>query len=69
MANYELEATGEGMWRHGQEHLTRDRAHALIRREGLDLPLQRRLVDLTDELERRLAVRRAFAPTAAGDRA
>jgi aminopeptidase N len=106
--NYELEATGEGMWRRGQEHLTapyvdryfeelpatvetrsgwlladaaesffpitsvseetRDRAHALIRQEGLDLSLQRRLVDLTDELERRLAVLRVFGGAFGGGR-
>jgi aminopeptidase N len=102
--NYELEATGEGMWRHGQEHLTapyvaryfdelpgtvatrsgwlladaaesffpitalaeetRSRARGLLDDGELDLSLQRRLVDLTDELERRLAVRRAFGGAA-----
>ncbi len=98
--NYELEATGLGMWRGGQEHLTEayvDRyfadlpdtvssrsgwvladaagwffpttsltdetvakSQALISRPGLDLSIQRRLVDLADELERRLAIRRAY---------
>jgi aminopeptidase N len=107
--NYELEATGEGMWRRGQEQLTeqyvgryfeelpgtvqarsgwlladaaqaffpvtslseqtRERSAALIGLEGLDVSLRRRLVDLTDELERKLAVRRAFGAPAGGGRA
>ncbi|GAB3789055.1 aminopeptidase N [Nocardioides ungokensis] len=36
------------------------RARALIDLEGLDASIRRRVVDLTDELERRLAIRRAF---------
>ena len=36
------------------------RARALIDLEGLDASIRRRVVDLTDELERRLAIRHAF---------
>ena len=36
------------------------KAHALIDLEGLDRSIRRRVVDLTDELEHRLAIRRAF---------
>ncbi len=36
------------------------RAHALIDLEGLDLPIRRRVVDLADELARRLAIRAAY---------
>ena len=108
MPNYELEATGEGLWRRGQEELTepyveryfdelpgtvqarsgwlladaaqaffpvtslsertRDARRRADRPEGLDLSLRRRLVDLTDELERKLAVRRAFGPASGGRR-
>jgi aminopeptidase N len=99
--NYELEATGLGMWRVGQEELTASyaeryfhelpdtvdvrsgwlladaaeaffpitsltdktlsRARALIDLEGLDLSLRRQVVDRTDELARRIAIRQAFA--------
>jgi aminopeptidase N len=99
--NYELEATGLGMWRVGQEELTAPyvaryfeelpgtvsvrsgwlladaaesffpltaldddtlaRARALIGREDLEPSLRRQVVDRTDELERRIAVRRRFA--------
>ncbi|HQR26882.1 MAG TPA: aminopeptidase N [Nocardioides sp.] len=98
--NYEIEAAGAGLWRPGQEHLTRDyvaryfdelprtaevrqgwvladaagwffpltsvdaatldRARALEARADLEPSLRRRLVDLTDELARRLAVRERF---------
>ncbi|MEN8705385.1 MAG: aminopeptidase N [Nocardioides marinisabuli] len=40
---------------------TLERARALIARPDLDSSLRRRVVDTTDELEHRLAVRRAFA--------
>ncbi len=99
--NYELEATGLGMWRVGQERLTEQyvdryfaelpgtadvrsgwlladaaehffpitalseetlrKAKALSDLEGLDGSMRRRVVDRTDELERRLAIRRAYA--------
>ena len=99
--NYELEATGLGMWRVGHEALTEEyaeryfaelpdtvgvrsgwlladaaeaffpmtsltdrtlaRARALIDLEGLDPSLRRQVVDRTDELARRIAVRRAYA--------
>ncbi|GAA2150627.1 aminopeptidase N [Nocardioides koreensis] len=36
------------------------KARALIDLDGLDASIQRRVVDLTDELERRLAIRRAY---------
>jgi len=36
------------------------KSRALIDLEGLDVSIQRRVVDLTDELERRLAIKRAF---------
>ncbi len=36
------------------------RSRALIARDGLDSSIQRRVIDLTDDLERRLAVRRAY---------
>ena len=39
---------------------TVDRARALAADEGLERSIRRRLVDQADELERRLAVRRAF---------
>jgi aminopeptidase N len=39
---------------------TLDRARALIDLDGLDVSIQRRVVDLADELERRLAIRRAY---------
>ncbi|MFC4785130.1 aminopeptidase N [Nocardioides sp. MAHUQ-72] len=39
---------------------TVEKARALIALEGLDPSIQRRAVDLTDELERRLAIRRAY---------
>ncbi len=39
---------------------TLDRATALIDLDGLDVSIQRRVVDLADELERRLAIRRAY---------
>ncbi|CUR60087.1 Membrane alanyl aminopeptidase, Metallo peptidase, MEROPS family M01 [metagenome] len=98
--NYELEATGLGMWRPGQEELTAPYveryfeelpgaakvfsgwvladlaqwffpatslqpetlalADGLIERSDLDLSLRRRVTDQTDELRRRLAIRRAF---------
>ncbi len=99
--NYELEATGLGMWRTGQGQFTAPYveryfaelpgtvdtfsgwlladvaeaffpitslddgtlagARALIDSDGLDLSLRRKMVDLTDELEHRVAIRRAFA--------
>ncbi len=99
--NYELEATGLGMWRVGQEQLTAQyvdryfaelpgtadvrsgwmladaaqhffpitalseetlrKAKALSVLEGLDRSMARRVVDQADELERRLAIRRAYA--------
>ena len=40
---------------------TLDRARTLIALDGLDLSLRRKVVDMTDELEHRIAVRRAFA--------
>ena len=98
--NYEVEASGVGMWRVGQEHLTeryvdryfdelpgrekvfsgwvladvaewffpttslRDdtlaKAESLAARDDLDPSLRRRVADATDELRRRIAVRRAF---------
>jgi aminopeptidase N len=98
--NYEVEASGIGMWRVGHEHLTeryvdryfdelpgrekvfsgwllarvaewyfpttslRDetlaKAHALTSRDDLDRSLRRRVIDETDDLRRRIAVRRAF---------
>ena len=98
--NYELEAAGLGMWRHGQEHLleqyvdryfadlpataerrsgwvladaaasyfpttsetpeTLARAQELIARDDLEPSLRRRVVDLADELGRRLAIRAAY---------
>ncbi|HEY9566159.1 MAG TPA: aminopeptidase N [Nocardioides sp.] len=39
---------------------TLDRARAIIESEGLDLTVRRNLVDMTDELRRRVAVREAF---------
>ncbi|KQZ70465.1 aminopeptidase N [Nocardioides sp. Root151] len=39
---------------------TVDRADELIARDGLDLTIRRNLVDMTDELRRRLAIRTAF---------
>jgi len=36
------------------------KARALIELEGLDKSIQRRVVDLTDELQRRLAIRQAY---------
>jgi aminopeptidase N len=39
---------------------TLDRARALIDLEGLDLSLRRQVVDRTDQLARRIAVRRAY---------
>jgi aminopeptidase N len=98
--NYEVEASGIGMWRVGHEHLTEgyvdryfdelparekvfsgwlladvaewyfpttslrdetlDKADALASRDDLDLSLRRRVIDQTDDLRRRIAVRRAF---------
>ena len=98
--NYELEAAGVGMWRHGQEDLLAPyveryfadvagtaevrsgwvladaagwffplqdetpenlaRARALIDRADFDPAMRRRVVDLADELERRIAIRAAF---------
>ena len=98
--NYELEATGLGMWRVGQEQLTEQyvdryfaelpgtadvrsgwmladaaehffpitalseetlrKAKALGDLEDLDRSMRRRVVDRADELERRLAIRRAY---------
>ena len=98
--NYELEAAGLGMWRHGQEDLLAPyveryfadvaataevrsgwvladaagwffplqdetpanlaRARALIDQDGFDVAMRRRVVDLADELERRIAIRAAF---------
>ncbi len=43
------------------EDATLDRARALVEHPGLDPSLRRRVVDTTDELAHRLAVRRAFA--------
>ncbi|HEU4810647.1 MAG TPA: aminopeptidase N [Nocardioides sp.] len=100
--NYELEAAGLGMWRHGHVHLTEEyvdryvaelpdtvekrsgwllaqaalaffpttslreetlaKVRAVIDSEGLDLSLRRQLVDMADELERRLAIRREYPP-------
>jgi aminopeptidase N len=99
--NYELEATGLGLWQPGQEELTTPyvdryfaelpaaprvhsgwvlgdvtesffpmtsltaetvaRATALADRDGLDLTIRRKLVDDTDELRRRIAVRERYA--------
>jgi aminopeptidase N len=101
VANYELQATGTGMWRPGQEHLTAPyvdryfaelpdapevhsgwvlgdvtqaffpitsltaetvaKADALIATEGLDLTLRRNVVDMADELRRRIAVHQKYA--------
>ena len=98
--NYELEAAGTGMWRHGQEELLApyveryfadvaataevrsgwvladaamwffplqdespqnlERARALIARADFDPAMRRRVVDLADELERRIAIRAAY---------
>ncbi|QIX26642.1 aminopeptidase N [Nocardioides sp. JQ2195] len=44
------------------EESTVERAKALIERDGLDLTIRRNLVDMTDSLERLLAIRRAFPP-------
>jgi aminopeptidase N len=41
---------------------TLDRARELMERDGLDPSMRRRVVDLADELERRLAIRRAYLP-------
>jgi aminopeptidase N len=98
--NYELEAIGHGLWRTGQELLTKEyvaqyfaelpaaprvhsgwvlgdvtkaffpmtsltaetvaRADAVIAADGLDLTIRRNLVDMTDELRRRIAVRTRY---------
>jgi aminopeptidase N len=43
------------------EEGTLARAHALVELDGLDLSLRRKVVDMTDELTRRIAIRRAYA--------
>ncbi len=104
--NYELEATGLGLWQPGQEELTTPyvdryfaelpaaprvhsgwvlgdvtesffpmtsltedtvaRATELADRDGLDLTIRRKLVDDTDELRRRIAVRERYSGLSRG---